>query len=215
MIFSGSQTPNDTPGLSSELAGRLSAGLVCNMQAMDTCVRETLLRRLIDERCEFAWPEAVIQEVSAVIAGDGRTVSGVVNLVATLQRMYKRMPTLDEIRQFGGDLLRSASRSVNLPMIERAVCEAFHLETGQLRTHIQTRSISEPRMLAMYLSRQLTSSAFAEISRHFGGRSHSTAIMASKRVEQWLESGKTIGRGIGAMSARDALNRIENILRAG
>ena len=215
MIFTGNHTPGDMPGLSTELSGRMSAGLVCTIQTMDDSVREKLLRRIVSERCQFEWPHETIQEIGKLIAGDGRAIRGVVNLVCVLQRMYDRMPTIDEVRQFGGDLLRSTTPIVSLSTIERAVCETFHLEKGQLRTHIQSRSVSEPRMLAMYLSRQMTSSAYAEISRYYGGRSHSTAIMASKRVEQWLQAGKNLGRGTAAMSAKDALNRIENILRAG
>tara|TARA_R110002049_G_scaffold305056_3_gene501104 strand:- start:60891 stop:63110 length:2220 start_codon:yes stop_codon:yes gene_type:complete len=215
MIFSGSKTPNDMSGLCGELAGRMSAGLVCSIQPMDQTVRESLLRRTAEQRCDIEWPDPVIDEISGLIAGDGRAIQGVVNLVATLQRMYDRMPTMDEIRQFGGDLLRASTPIVSLSTIERAVCDTFHLETGQLQTMVQSRVVSEPRMLAMYLSRELTSSAFAEISRHYGGRSHSTAIMASKRVRQWLDSGKMIGRGVGAMSAKDALARIENLLRTG
>jgi len=214
MIFSGSQSPSDTSGLTSELAGRMSSGLVCSIQPMDAVVRGTLLQRTVQQRCEFPWPPEVFEEINAVIAGDGRTISGIVNLVATLQRMFGRMPVMDEIRQFGGELLRSATPIVNLSAIERAVCETFHLEVGQLQTSVQTRNISEPRMLAMYLSRQLTSSAFAEIAKHFGGRSHSTAIMASKRVQQWLAAGKTVGRGPTAISTKEALDRIEHLLRA-
>ncbi len=70
-------------------------------------------------------------------------------------------------------------------------------------------------MLAMYLSRQLTSSAYAEIAKHFGGKSHSTAISAENNVRSWLENGKAIGRGQAAMSAQEAIDRVESLLRSG
>ena len=104
---------------------------------------------------------------------------------------------------------------MTLTAIERAVCQAFELEERSLRTSVQTRSITEPRMLAMYLARELTSSAYSEIARHFGGRSHSTAIAAKHRVEHWLGSGKPIGRGRASMSAQQAIERVETILRTG
>ena len=67
----------------------------------------------------------------------------------------------------------------------------------------------------MYLARQLTSSAYAEIADHFGGKSHSTAISAENNIKKWLESGKSIGRGQLAMSTREAIARVENLLRCG
>ena len=68
-------------------------------------------------------------------------------------------------------------------------------------------------MLAMYLARQMTSSAYAEIARHFGGKSHSTAIAAEKNVKRWLGASKSIGRGHAAISPREALDRVENLIR--
>lgn len=215
LLFAANQPPTEIPGLTKELAGRMAAGLVCPLQPLDAATRESLLRREIDRRCLFPWPEESIQEINALLGGDGRLVTGMVNLVGTLQRMFRRMPTMDEILQFGGDMLRSQTPAVTLSAIERAVCEAFDLDERSLRTPVQTRSVTEPRMLAMYLSRQMTSAAYSEIARHYGGRSHSTAIAARRKVESWINNGKSIGRGRRAMSASQAVQQIEGILRAG
>ncbi|TWU23128.1 Chromosomal replication initiator protein DnaA [Novipirellula galeiformis] len=213
IIFTANQAPSEIEGLSRELSGRMASGLVCPMHSLDATTRGTVLRRLVEQRCSIPWPEEMIAEVNAHLAGDGRVLSGIVNLVATLQKMFGRMATMDEIRQFGGDLLRVGQASVTLSTIERTVCQAFQLPIEDLRGSSQARAVCEPRMLAMYLSRQLTSSAYAEIAHHFGGRSHSTAIAAEKNVKKWLESGKAIGRGPTSVSAREAVDRIENQLR--
>ncbi|WP_345683698.1 DnaA ATPase domain-containing protein [Novipirellula caenicola] len=213
IVFTANQAPSEIEGLSRELSGRMASGLVCPMHSLDSTTRETVLRRLVQQRCSIPWPDEMITEVNAQLAGDGRVLSGIVNLVATLQKMFGRMATMDEIRQFGGNLLRVGQASVTLSTIERTVCEAFNVPLEDLRGSSQARAVCEPRMLAMYLSRQLTSSAYAEIANHFGGRSHSTAIAAEKNVKKWLESGKAIGRGPTSVSAREAIDRIENQLR--
>ncbi|TWT79777.1 Chromosomal replication initiator protein DnaA [Planctomycetes bacterium CA13] len=215
IVFSANQAPSEIEGLSRELIGRMASGLVCPMHSLDNATRGTVLRGLISERCSVEWPEATITEVNSQLAGDGRVLSGVVNLVATLQKMLSRMPSMDEIRQFGGDLLRTSQPTVTLTSIERAVCEAFSLPADELRGTSQARAICEPRMLAMYLSRQMTSSAYAQIAGHFGGRSHSTAIAAERNVNKWLAEGKSIGRGAAAISAREAIHRLETLLRTG
>ncbi|WP_197231112.1 DnaA/Hda family protein [Novipirellula artificiosorum] len=215
IIFTANQAPSEIEGLSRELTGRMASGLVCPMHSLDKATRLTVLQRLIDQRCDLEWPHAIVSEINSQLAGDGRVLSGVVNLVATLQKMFGRMATMDEIRQFGGELLRTAQPTVTLSSIEQVVCEAFRLPADDLRSASQARAICEPRMLAMYLSRQMTSSAYAQIASHFGGRSHSTAIAAERNVKKWLAAGKTIGRGPGAMSAREAIERLETLLRTG
>jgi chromosomal replication initiator protein len=215
LIFSGLQAPTEIPGLSRELSGRMAAGLVCSIQPLDTNTRDTLLRRWLQQRCQLEVPDAMIEQISAQLPGDGRVISGMVNVINTLQRMFGRAPTMAELRRYAGDLLRSAAPVANLNVIEAAVCEAFHLEPETLRGSTQTRSVTEPRMLAMYLSRQLTSSAYSEIARHFGGKSHSTAISAENNIKTWLQSGKSIGRGPFAMSVQEAIDRVKGLLRSG
>lgn len=215
LLFSGMHAPTEIQGLSRELAGRMASGLVCPMQPLDLTTRRAILQRWLNERCQLEVPGSLIDQINTMLAGDGRVISGVVNMVNTLQRMYGRMPLLDEIRQFGGDLLRVAAPVATLTVIETAVCDAFHLPHDTLRGGSQTRAVTGPRMLAMYLSRQLTSSAYSEIAKHFGGKSHSTAISAENNVKKWLDAGKAIGRGQAAMSVREAIDRVENLLRSG
>ena len=215
LLFSGLQAPTDIAGLSQELAGRMASGLVCPIQPLDIHIRRQILERWIAERCPLEVPASLLDQINPMLAGDGRVVSGVANMINTLQRMFGRVPTLDEIRQFGGNLLRAASPIATLSVIETAVCDAFHLPHHTLRGRSQTRAVTGPRMLAMYLARQLTASAYSEIATHFGGKSHSTAISAENNVKKWLKSGKSIGRGQLAMSTREAVARVENLLRSG
>ena len=215
LLFSGLQAPSEIAGLSHELAGRMASGLVCPIQPLDIDVRREILERWIAERCPLEVPSVLLDQINPMLAGDGRVVSGVANMINTLQRMFGRVPSLDEIRQFGGSLLRASTPIATLSVIETAVCDAFHLPHNTLRGRSQTRAVTGPRMLAMYLARQLTASAYAEIATHFGGKSHSTAISAENNVRKWLECGKSIGRGPLAMSTREAVARVENLLRSG
>ncbi len=215
LLFSGLQAPSEIAGLSQELAGRMASGLVCPLQPLDIDIRREILTRWSAERCPLEVPDSLLDQINPMLAGDGRVVSGVANMINTLQRMFGRVPTLDEIRQFGGNLLRAATPIATLSVIETAVCDAFHLPHHTLRGRSQTRAVTGPRMLAMYLARQLTASAYSEIATHFGGKSHSTAISAENNVKQWLQNGKSIGRGQLAMSTREAVARVENLLRSG
>ena len=215
IVFAGTQSPGDINGLGGELSGRLASGLVCHLEPLDVATRATLLQRCSKEKCLYAWPKPILQEIAESLGGDGRLVSGVVNLVSVLQRMHGAMPTMDQIRQHGSHLLQSRGVTITLAAIERQVERKFHLEPGTLQSSKQTKTVTEPRMLAMYLSRELTSSAYSEIGGHFGGRSHSTAILAHQRVRQWLQQGQAVGRGQAAVSAAEALRQIESLLKSG
>ena len=215
LVFTANLPPADIRGLTGEVAGRMASGLVCPLTTLDPATRFALLKRLIKTRCVLECDDELLQEVSESSGGDARAVTGIANLIGMLQRMYRREPTIEEVRRHGGDLLRNTRSAPSLRSIERAVCEAFGIENDGLRGKAQTKRVSEPRTLAMYLARQHTGSAFTEIAQHFGRRSHSGAIAAQQKVEIWLTSGKAIGGGDAAMSAKEAIARVEARLRVG
>jgi len=213
LVFTANLPPNEIRGLTGEIAGRMTSGLVCPLTEIDAATRLELLRRATSMRCLLGCDDGLLGEVAEMLPGDARAIHGVANLIGMLQRMFRREPTIDEIRRYGGDLLRSHRSAPTLRTIERAVCDAFGLEGDGLRSRAQTRRVSEPRTLAMYLSRQLTGSAFTEIAKHFGRRSHSGAIAAQRKVETWLESNKQLGGGESSLTAQDAIAKIEARLR--
>ncbi|MEM9826739.1 MAG: DnaA/Hda family protein [Planctomycetota bacterium] len=215
LVFTASCSPHELDGIGTELAGRLTAGLVCPLGPLDPQVRRKLLIQNLKRRRPLPIDEAVIDELQPSLSPDGRTLSGLANGIELLQRMHGRSPTVDEIRSQFGHLLGGGVARINLRSIEQAVCDTFGLESDSLRRGGQTRRVTQPRMLAMYLSRQKTSSAFSEIAKHYGVRSHSTAMAAQRNVEKWISSGQMIGRGAAAISIRDAIEQVERILQTG
>src|SRR5262249_13263609 len=118
-------------------------------------------------------------------------------------------------REVLADLERDCLRIVRLADIERVVCDVFGLETLELRSASRSRSISQPRMLAMYLARRHTRSAYSEIGRHFGGRNHATVIAAERKVAQWLREGTEVRIASRSWAPADILETLEQRLQAG
>lgn len=215
LVMAADRPPLEIPGLSADLAGRMSSGLVCGINPLDLELRRSLLR-IQAQHSYLPWDEETIELIAQRIPGDGRAVQGIVQMVSMLQRMYRRMPTLDEIAAHAGESLQSGPKAVALADVEKAICTAFGLTSAELRSNSKARNISDPRILAMYLSRQHTTAAFAEIGRYYGDRNHSTVIAAHRRAEDWIKSGKAVGgRGRKNLLVQDAIAAVENLLRIG
>ena len=73
-------------------------------------------------------------------------------------------------------------------------------------------AVSHPRMVAMFLARRHTASSYGDIGKHFGGRNHSTAVAAEKKVRAWLEKDATIAIGDRDWRATELRDRIEREL---
>ena len=119
---------------------------------------------------------------------------------------------------FAGEVLAdlftmSGPSCTSMIAIEKAVCEFCRVDATELKSGSRQKRISSARMLAMYLSREYTGSAFSEIGDYFGGRSHSTVIAAKRKVEKWLENDEGISLPHAKYSAKEALRRLESNLR--
>ena len=66
------------------------------------------------------------------------------------------------------------------------------LEPESLQSSRKAKSVSHPRMLAMWLARKYTRAALSEIGQYFGHRSHSTVVSAQKRVDRWIADDATL-----------------------
>ena len=95
------------------------------------------------------------------------------------------------------------------------MCDVFGLAPKALQSDRKARSVSHPRMLAMWLARRHTRAAFSEIGRYFGHRTHSTVISAEKKVDCWMASNATIQMAHGGCDVAAAVRRVESQLHAG
>jgi chromosomal replication initiator protein len=111
-----------------------------------------------------------------------------------------------------GDLLRHAVRVVQPPDIDAAVCQVLRLAGGSLQSKSRSWSVSHPRMLAIYLARKHTAASYGEIGKHFGGRNHSTAVAAEKKVRQWLASDATLTGSGKPWRVREIIELAERVL---
>jgi chromosomal replication initiator protein len=148
------------------------------------------------------------------VAGDGRLINGIVNRLAAVAAFSQGR--LDERRCWAaiGDLVQATQSVVRLTDIERTVCDLFGLESNSLQSPSKMRRVSQPRMLAMFLARKHTPSAYKEIGSYFGKRRHSTVISAEKTVENWLQENADLVLGRG-LTVREAIRQVESRLQVG
>ena len=91
----------------------------------------------------------------------------------------------------------------------------FGVDARSLQSQRKAKSVSHPRMLAMFLARKYTRAALAEIGEYFGRRSHSTVVSAQKRVEGWLAAGMPVELAERVCGIDDAIRQVEKRLRVG
>ncbi len=195
---------------SPELTDRLVGGGAWGLTPPDAGTRLAMLRALAGR--SWAVPDDVLRHLAEQLRGNARELEGALHGFQHFCRVTGRPPDRDSLREALGDLLRHAVRVVHLPDVERAVCTALRMEPGLLHGKGRARLASHPRMVAIHLARKHTAASYAEIGAYFGGRNHSTAVAAEKRVRNWLADDAELSLGIRRVRVREVIERAEREL---
>lgn len=205
---------HELDGLGNDLHARLSGGMICPIEPMDAQTRRTLLSRLCSQH-SLSIDEDVLVWISEQCGSDARVLQGIVLRLLAKHRMLGRELSPEEATSAIGDIVRANRPIVRLHDIEQAVCKAFGLENQKLQTKSKCQSLSQPRMLAMFLARKHTRTALSEIGEYFGNRQHSTVISAQKKVESWIDGKESLQVGNTSMQVPDILRSLEASLQVG
>jgi chromosomal replication initiator protein len=214
LVFAADRSPTDLAELGPELTTRLASGMVCRIESPDYATRLGIVAQMA-RRMKLHLPTEVQEYVASHLTNHARELSGALcRLKATSEAMGKPInPAMAE--EALREMIHNSSRMVRLGDIEKAVCEVFGLEPQSLQADDKSKSISHPRMLAMWLARKHTRAALSEIGRYFGRRSHSTVVSAQKRVDRWVACGRSIDLAQRPWAVDEAIRYVERQLAAG
>ena len=90
------------------------------------------------------------------------------------------------------DLLQTEDKPITVEMIQKLVADHYNVKLADLKAKNNSKSVAEPRQIAMYIARTLTKHSLQEIGDAFGGRDHGTVIHACKAVDNMMEQDSTV-----------------------
>ncbi|MEE2739272.1 MAG: chromosomal replication initiator protein DnaA [Planctomycetota bacterium] len=214
VFLAGDRSIQSMPFANEALLTRLMAGISCPIDNPDLDTRLAILKSKAAQ-AKMVLSEEVLRYVAERFHESVRQLEGVIHRLRAHYELLDASLDIDRVRQILTDLVRLEKRPVRLPQVEQAVCEVFGLSPKVLRSNMRQRSVSQPRMMAMYLARKHTQAAYREIGEYFGGRNHSTVISAEKKVSGWVEQSGQSKVDRSLLTIQDALVAVEHQLRVG
>ena len=184
IVITSDCPPKEIPTIEERLHSRFQWGLIADIQAPDLETKVAILRK----KSELLLP-ALPDSVALYLAGSVR--SSIRELEGALIRLSARA-SLDGIAAseidlaYTKDVLRDVvcdeKRMITGDMIIQAVSSYFGLKPAQLKAKNNSRAIAEPRQIAMYVCKELTSLSLPQIGREFGGKHHTTVLHSIRKI---------------------------------
>ncbi len=182
IMVTSDRTPSDMQGMEERITSRLNWGLVADIKSPDLETRVAILRQKADNE-RIGIPNEVAVYLATMVQSNVRELEGALVRVATFADLKGVPITTGFIREVLGDPAKERrSAPITVEAVQKAVAGHFSVRIADLKGPRRHKGISRPRMIAMYLARELTGSSFPEIGLRFGGKDHSTVINACKRI---------------------------------
>jgi chromosomal replication initiator protein len=189
VLLSCRRPPGEVPGFARRLVDRCHGGVCVSLDPPDRASRIKLVQLFAGEQ-QALLPADV---VDILVDSGWQLPRELLGLVTRLvQTAGRRRRAID--LALADALLREEpqQQAGRVAGIAAEVARQFGVALRLLRSQSRHASHVVPRQAAMYLSRELTGTPYAEIGRYFDGRNHSTVVHACQRFKTLLESDQRV-----------------------
>ena len=214
LVLSADRSPAALKALGPEIGARLAGAAVCRFEPPEYGTRLGIVRQLAT-RLELHVPDDVLSFVASHLTTQARELAGALKRLQATSMAHARPITLSMAEEALADLIHTSGRAVRLSDIDKAICDVFGLEAESLQSNRKAKTVTYPRMQAMWMASKHTRAALSEIGHFFGRRSHSTVISAQKKIETWVAGGGSLDVHGRRCQVEDAIRRVEEHLHAG
>ena len=184
IVLTSDRTPSEIDGMESRLVSRFENGLTTDVQPPGMETRMAILRKKQEEQTVKVDDDILLFMASRITSNVRRLEGALIRLTA-FSSMAGTKITMDIAeRLLHPIIIQEEVTKVKIEMIQKKVAEYFDLRVHDLLGNKRPKNIAHPRMIAMYLSRELTDRSLPEIGEAFGGRTHATVINAVNKIRK-------------------------------
>ena len=206
IIISSDRSPDDLKLLEERLRSRFMWGLPVDIYPPDYELRCKIIKSKIKNMAFSTMiDDNVIEYIANSCQNDVRFLEGALNRLMTYTAMIVP-PKIDlnfAIEALGDYVNHNIYNNNSIEGIQKAVADYYKITVEDLKGKKRSSKIAIPRMIGMYLSRNLTDEKFDRIGLEFGGRDHSTVIHACDKIESDISKNERL---------KNEVKDIENML---
>ena len=182
IVLSSDSLPKEIPDIQDRLKSRLEWGLIADIQMPDLETKVAILKKKAELE-NFDIPDNVAFFIASKVKSSIRELEGALIRLIAFSSFTGKPATLSMAQEALKHTLESQEKRISIEHIQEVVAEYFNLKVSALKSKNNSKAITQPRQIGMYLCRILTSASLPEVGRAFGGKHHTTVMHSIKKVE--------------------------------
>ena len=200
IILSSDRPPNAIAELEDRLRSRFEGGMIADVSLPDYETRLVILKQKIQEK-NMILSEDVLDYIAANVKKNIRELEGALNKILIYNKINQEL-NIETVKKLLKGFIFSPFDVANYKKIIETVAKFYNLEEKNLFDPTRRKEIVKPRQIAMFLLRKELKYSFPAIARKFGGKDHTTAIYAYKKILQENEENNKLTEELNLIKQR-------------
>ena len=195
IVFTSDRQPCEISDIDKRLTTRFEAGVISEIGMLEYESRLAILRIWRDEMLtKTPLNDEFLEFLASNISSSVRRLKGIFLRLATYASLSgNNHLTIAQAETLLHAQLKqeSTTKAISIEEIQSTVANMFGITVAEILGSKRTSNIAEPRMIAMFLCRELTDKSTTEIGEAFA-RNHATVLHAENKVPLLLQSNNVL-----------------------
>jgi chromosomal replication initiator protein len=200
IILSSDRPPNAIAELEERLRSRFEGGMIADVSLPDYETRLVILKQKLQEK-NMDLPEDILDYIATNVKKNIRELEGALNKILIHSKINQEL-NVEMVKKLLRGFVFSPFDVANYKKIIETVAKFYNLEEKNLFDPTRRKEIVKPRQVAMFLLRKELKYSFPAIARKFGGKDHTTAIYAYKKILQENEENSKLTEELNLIKQR-------------
>ena len=186
IVLTADRKPHEISDIADRLRSRFAWGLLADIEPPELEVRIAILRKKAAVE-SIPLPDDVGLFIATSIKSNVRELEGALIRLAAYASLSRRVIDLAFAQETLAGSITRPTTVITVEVVIKAVASYYGVKSSDLKSGRRHKSIAGPRAIAMYLSRQHTSSSYPDLGRAFGDKHHTTIIAAVEKIAKRMK----------------------------
>ena len=190
IVLSADRAPKDID-MDDRMRSRFISGLLADIKPPDYETRLAILKNYLSrvkQHTSFYGniPDEVLFYLADVATSNIREMEGsITRLVSNMTLLRKDSISVEEAQELLQDFFPTIKdKQIDIALIQSEVERFFNITHDDMISSKRSKGITNPRHIAIYLSRYMTEESLEAIGKKFGGRDHTTVMHSVNKIER-------------------------------
>ena len=188
IILTSDKPPKDMETLEERFRSRFEWGLIADIQPPDYETRMAILKKNAENYSKEI-DDDVLKYIAENIKSNIRELEGAFNKIVAFSKLNKVDITLSHAEEALKDVIYpDKPKDITPSLIIDVVAEHFGINPEDITSKKRNSEFVQPRHIAMYLCRELTSTSLVNIGKIMGKRDHTTVMNGVNNISERIKT---------------------------